>query len=189
MKKSILTLTIFVIAIITGFAQGVSKNQVAGNLVVYGTSNLHDWDVKAGDISGNATFQIDNGVLKSISKLNFIVKAESLKSGKSGMDKNTYAALNTKAHKNITYSLSRVSKITETATNTYSVETTGNLTISGTTKPITINFIAKTTGNKLSLNGVVSLDMTHYGITPPTALMGTVKTGKDVRIEFDIEYK
>jgi len=189
MKKSVITFGIILFITAVGISQETALTQVSGNLTVYGTSNLHDWDVKAEKISGSTVFTIEEGSLKTIDKLNFSVVAESLKSGKSGMDKNTYAALNTKTHKNITYRLTKVSKITETAANTYKVETTGELFIAGITKNVVISFTAKISGNKLSLSGIVPIDMIHYGIEPPKALMGSIKTGKDVRIEFNVEYK
>lgn len=169
-------------------AQETKVNSNNSVLTIFGTSNLHDWEMKAESMSGTAVFDMENGKLTGIDKLSFVVEVESLKSGKSGMDKNTYSALNSKSHKNITYSLVRVNKVTETGNNTYTIETTGNLKIAGETKQIPIKFTAKTSGNTTTLTGKVDINMTHYKIDPPKALMGTIKTGEAVTIDFEVLY-
>lgn len=169
-------------------AQEVKVNNANSKLTIFGTSNLHDWDMKAERTSGTATFKMEDGKLTGIDKLSFVVEVESLKSGKSGMDKNAYSALDSKSHKNITYSLSRVTKVTETGSNTYTIEATGNLKIAGETKQVPIKFTAKTSGNKVTLSGKVNLNMTHYKIDPPKALMGTVRTGEEITIDFEVIY-
>jgi len=188
MKKIVLTLATIIFSAIVGFTQEIIANQVTGSVTVFGTSNLHDWDVKAEKISGYASFKLEDGTLASINKLTFNVVAESLKSGKSGMDKNTYAALNTKVHENISYRLTKVLKITKTGTDIYKVETVGNLSIAGITKSLNITFTTKVYENKIALSGSVPIDMVKYNIEPPKALMGTIKTGKDVKIEFSVQY-
>jgi polyisoprenoid-binding protein YceI len=169
-------------------AQEVKVNNASSKLTIFGTSNLHDWDMKAERLSGAATFKMEDGKLKGIDKLNFVVDAESLKSGKSGMDKNAYTALKTGSHKTINYTLSRVTKVTETGNNIYTIEATGNLRIAGETKQVPITFTAKTSGNNVTLSGKVPLNMIHYKIEPPRALMGTVRTGEEITIDFEVIY-
>ncbi len=170
------------------FAQEAKVNNANSNLTIFGTSNIHDWDMKAEKLSGVAVFKMEDGKLSGVDKLNFSVEVESLKSGKSGMDKNTYNALNSKSHKSISYTLSKVNKVTETGNNTFIIETTGNLKIAGETKMIPIKFTAITSENKVTLSGKVDLNMTHYKIDPPKALMGTIKTGEEVTIDFEVIY-
>lgn len=169
-------------------AQEVKVNNANSKLTIFGTSNLHDWDMKAERMSGTAAFKMEDGKLTGIDKLIFVVDVESLKSGKSGMDKNAHSALSSNKHKTINYTLTRVSKVTETGNNTYTVETTGNLRIAGETKLVSIKFTAKTSGNNVTLTGKVPLNMTQYKIDPPRALMGTVRTGEEVTIDFEVVY-
>jgi hypothetical protein len=37
-------------------------------------------------------------------------------------------------------------------------------------------------------SGKQKIDMTLYGVEPPKALMGTIKTGKDVVVDFKVTY-
>src|SRR5690606_25975792 len=77
----------------SAFAQ-TRYNMAAGSeLKVTGTSTLHDWEMVSKDATGQAAVTLENGQFKSISSLSVTLKAESLKSGKSQMDKNAYKAL------------------------------------------------------------------------------------------------
>lgn len=157
-------------------------------LTVFGTSNLHDWDIVAKAMSGKSNFVFDSNTLTDIKSLDFVVEAEQLLSGRSGMDSNTFKALNTKKFKTINYKLTDVTKISKVSANTYSIETKGDLTISGNTKNIPQTFTAVVSGKKVSLTGKTKINMTQYKIVPPTALLGTIKTGAEVTVDFKVTY-
>ncbi len=180
-----------VLFLATGFVGKAQEAKVVvaeSKLVVDGTSNLHDWTIEAKAMSGKAAVTLDAGDLKAIKSLDFSVEAEQLKSGKSGMDKNTFKALKSKTHKTITFKLVKVTKITTVSNNNYTVETQGDLTIAGVTKRINQTFSVKLIGKKMVFSGKQKLDMTLYGVEPPTALMGTIKTGKEVVVDFKVTY-
>ncbi|SHI95766.1 YceI family protein [Flavobacterium haoranii] len=169
-------------------AQESKVNVKESKLTVLGTSNLHDWHANAEVMSGKGTFVSEGNTLKEVKSLNFVLTSEGLKSGKSGMDKNTYKALKTETYKNIEFKLLSVAKITKKSEGVFAVETQGNLTICGVTKKVNQTFTVKVTGGKYLLSGKQTIDMTTYGIEPPTALMGTIKTGKDVTADFSVTY-
>ena len=139
-------------------------------------------------MSGKSTMTIEAGNLKAIKNLDFAVEVEQLKSGKNGMDNNTFKALNSKTYKTINYKLVSVTKITETSDGNFTVETQGDLIISGVSKRINQTFTVKIIGKKAIFSGKTKIDMTVYGVKPPTALMGTIKTGKDVTVDFKVTY-
>ena len=170
------------------FAQESRVVLAESKLKVLGTSNLHDWEIDAKAMSGKATMAIEAGDLKSIKNLDFAVEVEQLKSGKSGMDNNTFKALNSKTYKTINYKLVSVTKITEISAGNFTVETQGDLTISGVTKRINQTFTVKIIGKKAVFSGRTKIDMTVYGIKPPTALMGTIRTGKDITVDFKVTF-
>ncbi len=170
------------------FAQESKVVLAESKLKVLGTSNLHDWEIDAKAMSGKSIMTIDAGNLKMIKNLDFAVEVEQLKSGKNGMDNNTFKALNSKTYKTINYKLVSIAKITETSAGNFTVETQGDLTISGVTKRINQTFTVKITGKKAVFSGKTKIDMIVYGVKPPTALMGTIKTGKDVTVDFKVTY-
>lgn len=170
-------------------AQTYNLNNSASILKIEGTSNIHDWVIEAKDQHGKLVAELDNGQLVKIEQLNFIVKTESLKSGKSGMDKNTYKALNSDKHKQIVYKMTKVNNIDCTTTGNCKVTTSGNLTVAGNTKPIDITFDAKISGNKIILSGSKSLKMTDFKVDPPTAVFGTITTGDQVTVKFQSTFQ
>lgn len=182
-------LLLMVIApIYTVFGQDSKVVLVESKLAVNGTSNVHDWTIEAKAMNGKASVTLDAGDLKAIKSLDFSVEVEQLKSGKSGMDKNTFKALKSTSHKNISFKLVKVVKITTISDNNYTVETQGDLTIAGVTKRINQSFTVKLIGKKMVFTGKQKIDMTVYGVEPPKALMGTIKTGKDVTVDFKVTY-
>jgi polyisoprenoid-binding protein YceI len=159
-------------------------NNEASKLSVFGTSSLHDWEVVAEEQSGKIILE-NTGETPSISSLNFKVIAESLESGKSGMNKNTYKALNTDKYKTIDFKLTKVNAITANGNGVYNVKSTGNLTIAGTTNSIPLNFTLTLTDNNAKLKGSYTFKMTQFKIDPPTAMFGTITTGDELKIDFN----
>ncbi|WP_416442118.1 YceI family protein [Leeuwenhoekiella sp. A16] len=165
-------------------AQTFTLQKSASQMAVFGTSNLHDWELTVENMQGTIEVKQEGNVLKSISKLDLSILAESLKSGKNGMDKNTFKALNTKDYQNITYKLKSVESINAKNSGEYTVNTTGDLMLAGVTKPISLVFDAKIVQSKITLSGEKEINMTDYKIEPPKALFGTITTGEKVIIKF-----
>lgn len=186
--KTLLALFVVMCNFTSLVAQDSKVVLAESKLTVFGTSNLHDWEIEAKAMSGKSSMTIEAGNLKAIKSLDFAVEVEQLKSGKSGMDNNTFKALNSKTYKTINFKLVSVTKISEVSKGNFTVETQGDLTISGVTKRINQTFTVKIIGGKAIFSGKTKIDMTVYGVKPPTALMGTIKTGKEVTIDFKVTY-
>ena len=170
------------------YAQSYKLDNKASSVLVDGTSNIHDWTINAENTGGVLTVNFDDGKLKEIEKLEFTVVAESLMSGKSAMDKNTYKALNTDKYKNITYTLEKVNSIEKVSGNNYKVKTTGCLTLAGVKNNINLNFDLNSDSSHLVLTGQYKINMTDYGVEAPTAMFGTIKTGENVVVKFESHF-
>lgn len=177
----LLTLFSLIIGVQFGIAQEYKVANGSSTLIVEGTSNLHDWEIKAENQSGSISFT--DADKAEIDKLSFSVEAESLKSGKSGMDKNTYKALNTKKYKQIKFSLVKVKDAKTRGNDEYEVNMEGDLTIAGVTKRIVLPVQMQIKANTVKLNGSKKIKMTDYNIEPPKALFGTITTGDEVTIK------
>lgn len=188
-KKAFLFAFVGVLSLQTVNAQDLKLQPASSDLTVFGTSNVHDWEIEATEMQGTATLQVVDGKLEGIEKLSFIVAVEGLDSGKSGMDKNTYKALKSDDHKNIQYTLTSVKEITDKGNNQYTIATSGKLTITGVTKQVSLNFDAVLSGGKLTLKGKTGLKMTTFDVDPPTAMFGSIKTGDEVTIEYQVNYQ
>lgn len=166
-------------------AQSYKLDNGASSLKIDGTSNIHDWTIEAENTSGMIVANFNGEKLEDITKLDFTVVAESLMSGKSGMDKNTYKALDTDTYEKITFQLKDVKNIEKLTADTYKVRTTGVLMIAGKKKMIDIEFQLTQKHNKLMITGDHKIEMSDYGVDPPTAMFGTIKTGDTVKISFN----
>ncbi|WP_405605771.1 YceI family protein [Polaribacter sp. Asnod1-A03] len=165
------------------YAQEYNVDTKNSTLLVYGTSNIHDWEIETENQTG--TISLDKSNDFQIKKLNLVVEAESLKSGKGGMDKNTYKALNTKKFKTIEFQFVSSKEITDLKDGNFKIKSKGNLTIAGVTKEILLDFNLNINGETIKLVGEKSIRMTDYNVSPPTALLGTIKTGDTVTIKFN----
>lgn len=173
---------IFAAQVIT--AQTFKLDNNASTLKIDGTSNIHDWTIEAEQMTGVLNATLENGKITDVSGLNFAVVAESLKSGKSTMDKNTFKALKTDKHKQIFFSLNQVKRIDCADNGDCKITANGFLTIAGTKKAVDITFAAKVSGNKVILSGSAPIVMSQYKIDPPTAMFGTITTGDKVDVKF-----
>ncbi|RED22036.1 YceI-like domain-containing protein [Flavobacterium cutihirudinis] len=150
---------------------------------VAGTSTLHDWEMKSASGTGSANLTIANSKLTDIESLSVTLLAESIKSEKKSMDKVAYEALKTDKNKNIKYVLKSAEKVNETTW-----ELTGTYTIAGVSK--VYKTTAKTTVTKegLNLQGSNKITFAEFGMKAPTAMLGTIKTGQDLTVKFNLNF-
>lgn len=180
---------VFLLGTSTDISAQTAYANNAAKITVSGTSTLHDWEMISS--VGSVKFQAemaDNKVTK-ITGLSFNVKAETLKSSKSGLDNNAYKALDTKKHPQVKFNANSA-VVTSTGSNSFTVKATGTLEIKGAKKTVTLE--AKGTYNtdkSISMNGSYSFNMSEYGVEPPTVMMGTIKTGDKVKIDYNFKAK
>ena len=173
----------------TATAQSVYQSQ-AVDIKLSGTSNIHDWTMKAKKGTITASFAVDaHHKITALNNLTFTLPAKNLKSEHTGMDNNTYKALNTTKNPNISFVASS-STVTPTGGNTYQINCQGNLTIAGTTKPTELVATGKynPSDNSFTVTGVKKMKMTDYNVKPPTALLGTIKTGDEISIAYNVKF-
>jgi polyisoprenoid-binding protein YceI len=172
------------IATASTFAQKTYTLDAKPKLVLSGTSSLHDWDMTSEKATGKLIADVENNKLVTIKSLVVEMPAESIKSGKSGMDKNAYKAIQTDKFKTVKFDLKSSAKQTDGTWNL-----TGVFTIAGISKQVTLKAKEIATAGQFAFEGSYSFKLTDYKISPPTALMGTIKTGDDVKISFKVNFK
>ena len=186
-KRLISMIVLFILSFNIIQGQEFNLSNAESSLTVLGTSSLHDWHVVAEKQHGKIIFT--NAKECQIEKINVEIEAESLKSGKSSMDKNTYKALNTSSYKTISFQSTEIKSVTNKGNGTFNVVAAGNLTISGTKKPITLDFTINISDTTIRLAGEKKIKMTDFNVEPPKALLGTITTGNDITIKFSTIFK
>jgi polyisoprenoid-binding protein YceI len=63
-------------------------------------------------------------------------------------------------------------------------QATGTLTITGVSQPVTVPIALKASGQGVQIEGNTRLDMTKFGVEPPVVMLGLLKVGPQIRIEF-----
>jgi hypothetical protein len=192
MKTSIKSLLV-VLAIVmihgSSLAQVPFKNvSEQSKVLVKGTSSVHDWEMESTIV--NIEMGIDHQENKLlIDDVKFTSLAKGLKSKHNLMDEKALDALKSKQHPEIKFSQSEgVTVITQG--NNFNGTLQGKLEIAGVSKPVKVPFKGMVkSGQVITVNGVVKLKMSDFGIKPPTAMMGTIKTGDEFVLEYSIDLK
>ncbi len=166
-------------------AQDLYKLQsTKSKLIVTGTSSLHDWEMEAVGFSAETMIRLEGNNVAEIKHVEFSLPASGLNSGKRIMDNKAHEALNEKKFPVIKFSIDKNSNIENLEGKT---DVTGLLTLAGKSKKVkvTIDFDIETSLS-FQVSGSVPLKMSDFGIEPPTAMMGAMKTGNEVEVSFNL---
>jgi len=63
---------------------------------------------------------------------------------------------------------------------------TGELTIAGTTRPVTLDATVSSDAGQLRVRGTKAIVMTEYGVRPPSLMLGTMRVNPNVTVGFDV---
>lgn len=155
------------------------------SIIVTGTSSVHDWDLRFEEVEGAAAFLLEGDSLIDIPSLTFTTYSKSVDSGKRVMNSKTKGALDSKKHPKITFTLTEVVEIMSD-----SLVLEGDLVIAGFTKEIVLTGTYSVgTDGSFTASGIKQINMSDYGIKPPTAMLGTLKTGEEVVVEFNVRFQ
>jgi polyisoprenoid-binding protein YceI len=162
------------------------------DIKVLGTSNLHNWSMEAKDITCAAKFRFDlaTGVLpQSLAELDLEIPVHNLKSGESSMDSRAYTAMKADKFETITFT-STSAVIVPGQKNQFQLKATGTMTIAGASQPVVLTAACQVNPDgSIVCNGSQQLKMTDYRIKPPSFMLGALKTGDQLNINFSLTLK
>jgi hypothetical protein len=178
------------IATVPAAAQDVPLAMTAARVSIAGTSNIHEFNASTTDVQ-LARFELADAargpsllnaiVLPgSLQAFEIVVKAGTLTSPKDGLDKNMWKALKTDKHPDIVFKLTRLDG------KPGALRAIGLLTIAGVQKEVAFDLKAAANASTVTVIGDVPLLMTDYGITPPKAMLGMLKTDPKITVTFEI---
>jgi polyisoprenoid-binding protein YceI len=159
-------------------------------VTILGTSNLHNWTENVGTVTGYCNVGWNTDKTFNLGKLYLSMEVSSIKSTEGGiMNRNTYKALKADIHPEIIFSINTPIQSIKAESIENNISVQGFLSIAGVTNPITmqVKVSMEGTGN-LTFEGSQAIKMTDYGVTPPKALFGTLKTGNEITISFKTKF-
>lgn len=166
-------------------AQVLRINPKSFSMTILGTTNVHDFQSKVTQATGEAV--VSNS--KELQSLVVEIPVRAIKSGEKLMDSKTYETFDVNKNPNITFKLLEVNSLRIEGNQAF-VTVTGNLTMAGVTRRISL----KTTGvnNKAGVyefKGTISLKMTDFKMSPPTAMMGLMKVGDAITLKYNVSFE
>jgi hypothetical protein len=164
---------------------------VSSRVTLAGTSNIHPYtasttaarvvrvQVARGVISEGG---ITDAILKpgGLEAFEIAIPAATLSSPKEGLDKNMHKALKVTEHPDITFRLLRLE-----AADAGALRGVGVLKIAGVEREVALTLKARLADATVTVTGELQLLMTDFGITPPKAMLGMLKTDPKVTVTFD----
>ncbi|HZN64963.1 MAG TPA: YceI family protein [Tepidisphaeraceae bacterium] len=164
-------------------------------VLVDGDSTMHKWTVQGRQIDGTIDFYVDvpadataqqivEAIVKNPSvKATASLPAKTLKSTKHDktMDEKMYGALNTKKHPTLSYELTEVTGVRRESPTRFAIDTRGNLTVAGKTCVLNTPMnVQMKSDRRLEVTAKFGTLMTDFGVKPPQALGGMIKSHNKV---------
>nr|WP_294896299.1 YceI family protein [uncultured Pedobacter sp.] len=191
-KIAFIALCLIAFFTITALTAQQAKAQTAytvapgSQITVEGTSNLHDWTMNASKFSCDGKLMVASGQLKDITALTFVLPVQNLKSKESLMDTRAYKALNEESFDKMIFRLSDATVVDAQKL----VKVTGNLTIAGVTKLVTLQSNYMISGDEsITFKASKIIKMSDFKVKAPSFMMGALKTGDDLTINIVLKLK
>jgi polyisoprenoid-binding protein YceI len=184
MKRA--TLCLFLLVFIATVAIADRYTTSKGSLVrIEGTSSLHEWAMEGTTLQGHVVAppleQWQNGTAST--EVSLAIPVASIKSEHAKMDKLMADALKATANPTIRYAMTGA--LLAKPGMPFTLDTKGKLTIAGVTRDVAMQVTGtRDSGGTYIFTGTTPIRMSDYGIKPPTAMLGTIKTGNDVKVTF-----
>ena len=194
-KTSFAGVALITLAVAAAGAQETARVAVSpeSKLWIDGTSNLHDWSCKATtldaavELDAAAASQMNVAPPKALKKVQVKVPVKSIKCNHGGMDGNVYKALKADESPDISYILATFEAAPGEAKDSFTLHTVGTLTIAGKENKVSMDVVAtRLADGSVKATGMVPIKMTDFGIKPPTAIFGRLKTGDEVKVNFEL---
>ena len=167
--------------------------QPQSRLWIDGTSSIRSFSCKAGEVNAaveatgsNAVAQLLTGD-KGVKSVHVSIPAERLDCGNGTMNEHMRKAIKLSEFKSIEFRLSDYTVVR----NEDGIQGTidGTLLLGGVAKPVSLPATGKAEVGMLHITGSYDLDMTEYGLKPPTLMFGRIKVGRTVKVNYDLLLK
>lgn len=165
-------------------------------LWIEGSSNVNEFECQAEEYGGEATIPQEEDPLANIApadnqilSIKVDIQVDSIECGKRKMNQDLQKALQVEKYPQISFLYQSAELLSEpdNPDDGFQLEVQGLLTIAGTTKEIKFTTEAYyINSGSVRARGGTTINMTDFGVEPPTALMGLIRANEELTVNFDL---
>lgn len=160
----------------------------SSSIRVFGTSNIHDWEMHVEFQTKISDYEIPNNSIKDLKNIQFKIEGIKLKSQENAMEKKAHKALDLQHFPFISFLLKKITIRNHKATS-FNAFAIGTLVVSGQSHDVRLPINGNFLGNKkLNLVGHIDLKMSDFKIEAPTAFFGAISTADDIKILYSLDF-
>lgn len=174
--------------------EGMDLRRIAfaseSRLWVEGGSTVRSWSCEATKIDGTLTADATGRSIADVERgargadLSVAVQALDCRNGT--MNDHMRKALQAQTHPTIQYRM-RSHESVRQSDGSFEVKMLGTLTIAGQQRPMEISAVANQESNgTIKVRGSAPFKMTHFGVKPPSLMLGMMKVHDDVTVHFEV---
>jgi polyisoprenoid-binding protein YceI len=152
---------------------------------VSGTSTVRSWRCESTQVSGTAEAASTELAQVGSARGEITIPVSTLDCRNGTMNGHMRTALKAQQNPSIRFRATSV-RVTPSGPTQGAVAMTGQLTIGGQSREVTINGTAVREGTNLRVRGTEQVTMTDYGIQPPRLMAGTMRVHAPVTVGFDV---
>ena len=162
-------------------------------LWIEGSSNLRDWSCEATaldasvDVDDRVADSADSDGIPGLRRVQVSVPVSALTCGRGQMDRIMYKALRADDEPSCRFIVGSFDVVATDSDGEFSLRTLGSLRVAGRRNAVQLDVdVEQLPDGTLRARGSLPILMTDYGITPPTALLGVIRTGNRIVVKFDL---
>ena len=180
-------------------AQGAGNVRIAvrpdSRLWIEGGANVGSWSCSARQFEAlvlvDTGYHRDRGTLSALHanlrEVEVRVRVRALTCGNPVMDGDLYGALKAKGKNDSSIIVGRFDVAQPAAGDAAVLRTAGSLTVVGVERSVAMDItLDRLADGTLRTRGSVPMKMTDFGIRPPTAMLGLVKTRNELTVRFEL---
>ncbi len=165
----------------------------ASTMTIYGSANVTDWEAKAKTITGE--IRMNNSDMSDWSgadaswfeSVEIAIKVEDIDADSRRMNNNMHGYLKKDQYPEITYRLVEAKELALLDNPGVKLTVRGVISAAGAEKEIVHDVeVRKNDSGGLVVSGSQDLKMTDFGIDPPTAVLGSIRSRDEMNITFEI---
>ncbi|WP_234571429.1 YceI family protein [Rhodohalobacter sp. 614A] len=167
--------------------------QESSSMIIDGDSNVHDWEAQATEVNGTLVLQniesvsAENLTPESFKSLSLTIPVEGIDAESGGLKKNIHKHMEKDDYPNVTFELNNVTEVTS-QDGALLITGNGVITAKGTSYTADMQVTANVQDGSIQFTGEKQILMTDFGIDPPTAVFGTIRSKDEVIIKFDVSF-